>query len=133
MLLGTFAHRSGRAAATASPRHLDAAAGPEVLGIAQAVEVHQPLHAGAVALGDFGEGFAGLHGVVAAAAARNGAATAAGHADAAAGPEVLGAAQAIQLHQPLDARAVALRQLRQGLARLHHHLTGKARQGQQQG
>ena len=114
--------------------HLDAATGPEVLWAAQVVELHQSLHAGAVALGDLGEGLAWFHGVVAAATTAAGAASCrSGHLNAATGPEVLRAAQVVELHQALHAGAVALSDFREGFTGLHHNLSGQARQGQQQG
>ena len=140
VLLGVAVHHGlggGGARRAGRSWHLDPAAGPEVLGVLEAVELHQPLHGNAIALGNFGQGFAGFHRVVACAAAGRAAAgagvTGTRHLDPTAGPEVLGVLEAVELHQPLHGNAIALGNFRQGFAGLHHHLAGQARQGQQQG
>ena len=92
-----------------------------------AIEPHQLLQPNAVAFCDLGEGFAGLHhhraafGIAALGSAWQ-------H-QTLAGLHQLGILDAVESHQLLQANAVALGDLGEGLAGLHHQI-GETRQWQ---
>ena len=125
---GVLVH--GHPWAGAGARHLDAAAGPEVIGVPKAIQANEAIDAGAVAVRDFREGLTRFDGVVARAAT---AVDVAGHLDAAARPEVIGIAQTVHLHQPIDRRPVAIGDFGEGFTALDHHLAGNPRKGEQKG
>ena len=88
-----------------------------------------------MAISDLREGVAVLHGDPDRGAGP-GSGPAAGcrrHGQGLAGFDVIGVAEAVELHQLVDAQAVALSDLREGFPLLHGHLTGPDRQGQHQG
>ena len=127
--------------------HGDAAADLEALGVTDAVELQQAIGADAVAVGDFGDGFARFHRVVAPAGPTGGAPpatpmatptaawTAGGAWDRQLRPhlEGLGILNAVQLQQPIDADVITIGDVGERFARLHHNLTRQPGQGQQQG
>ena len=114
--------------------HLEGLAHLDVVGPAEAIEGDQLVEAHALADGDFGEGVslphghpAGGHGATAGGAAAG--APLARHLQLLARLDVVGLADAVELHQPLHADAGAVGDFREGLARFHRHITGQGRYG----
>ena len=99
----------------------------ELAGVRQTIGLHEPLHADAIAISDFGEGVPILDGDGSAPSAGPAGASTAGTPspwDYQALPhrELAGVRQTIGLHQPLQADAIAIGNFGQGVALFDHHV-----------
>ena len=98
--------------------------------VADAVDGDQFVHADAVAIGDHRKAFARAHHVLAGpfAEAGAGAGGLTGSVDQQrlARFHMIGVAEAIELHQLVDAHAMAIGDFREGVAVLHGHMAGGA-------
>ena len=125
VLAGLAVDRSGcggrSAAGTRPHRHAQAGAGHHHVGVADAVELDQPVHARAHAIGDVGEGLAALHRVGARCGGSSGGAGASRARDhqAGAGDDHVGVADAIGLHEAVEAHPVAIGDFGEGFAAAH--------------